>query len=549
MPTWPTEAVEYGNFSWLRREVAPMLGLPNDVRLLDHVDRNRVDSVIDSALRLFYFPNPSQFTIADATEAQKERLRKAPHQWSFLQKSAVVPIVSGTAVYDLPADFSNFLDDPATSRSGERIAVVAASHLRQLLASAADVGAPKYAAVENKPHDGSSSRRSEVIFYPIPDGSENITIRYGISPSGLSVALPFPYGGQEHAETILACCSVVAAERSGGITETVQSRFADRMAASILMDAHNAQASTEGVWPVDEADIGLGVDRHYLGRLIGRDFGFGPNRHAWTYQQTQMVNEALRSGLRRFYNPQVLSGERYPHGWSFLVPLLELATVANQAVVQLPRSYTGLEGVGMTFADSASMLYNHQITYVGESQLRRHQSQATNQSGRPQFVAIRLSNVGDVPGTRYEAVFWPTPDAVYAIQFRARIDPVMLAMEEGVGVVGVLNVGTTTITADGGLVLLGGTQASDGATQPEGGQVHAQAIIESCLLACDELMKRDLRVRTERFREFLFASVGFDRKLGAPDSLGYNGDRGNTRNRMDHRPSWSNHIIRHGSEL
>lgn len=499
-----------------------MLGLPNDVRLLDHVDRNRVDSVIDSALRLFYFPNPSQFTIADATEAQKERLRRAPHQWTFLQKSATIAVSSGVSVYDLPADFANFLDDPVTSRSGERIAIVSASHLRQLLASSPAVGPPKYAAMEVKPHNGSSSQRSEIIFYPVPSGTENISIRYGISPTGLSESRQYPHGGQEHAETLLACCAVVAAERSGGLTEGVQQRFSDRMAASVLMDAHVAQSSSEGVWPVDEDDNGLGIDRHYLGRLAGRDLGYGPNRHAWTFQQTKMVEEAIKTGLRRFYNPQVLPGERYPHGWSFLVPLLSLTTVADQAVIQLPTGFTMLEGNGMTYLESTFMS-RYAIQYIGESQLRRQQSQQSSSSGRPQLVAIRLSNAGDVPGSRYEAVFWPTPDDEYTIQYRCRIDPVMLAMTDGNGTVPGL---------------------TDGASVPEGGQVHAQTIIESCLLACDELMKRDMRIRAERFRELLFASVGFDRKSNTPDTLGINNDR-HSQIRFDHRLE-GNYIITHG---
>jgi hypothetical protein len=522
MSTWPTTVIEYGSFNWLRREVSPLLGLPHDVRLLDHVDRNRIDSVIDSGLRLFYFPNPSQLTIADATEAQKERLRRAPHQWSFLQKTASLEMAPGVSVYDLPADFANFLDDPITSRSGERISIVSASHLRQLLASSPSAGPPKYAAIEVKSHDGSSSQRSEIILYPTPSSVGEITIRYGLSPTGLNSQRVYPRGGQEHAETILACCAVVAAERSGGLTDSVQQRYADRMAASVLMDAHAGQASSEGVWPVDEADNGLNVDRNYLGRLVGRDLGYGPNRHAWTFQQSEMVKEAIKTGLRRFYNPAVLPGERYPHVWSFLSPLREIQTVASESVIQMPVDFTMLEGQGMTYTDS-TVTSNYAIQYIGESQLRRYQSQNATYSGRPQFVAIRVSNDGASPGSRQEAVFWPVPNDVYTIQYRSRIDPVMLAIVDNV-VSGV----------------------SDGASIPEGGQVHAQTIIESCLLACDELMKRDMRVRTERFREFLYASVGFDRKLKSPDSLGYNGDR-HVQERFDYRLNRADYVITRGS--
>lgn len=477
-----------------------MLGLPHDVRLLDHVDRSRVDSVIESGLRLFYYPNPSQFTIADATEAQKERLKRAPHQWSFLQNTVSLSITNGTAVYDLPADFGNFLDEPITAEG--RIAIVTAAHLRQLLASASSSGYPKYIAVEAKSHDGSSSQRSEAILFPVPDTNTTISIRYGIAATGLSDTKQFPHGGHEHAETILACCRMVAADRTGGVTESAQMQYAERMAASVLMDAHVAQHSSEGVWPVDEPDDGLGINRQYLGRLVGRELGYGPNRHTWTHQQGEMVKECLKQGLRRFYSPPVVPGERYPHSWSFLQPLGTLTTVSGQDVVQMPAGFTMLDG-DMTYSEDQSVGLSY-VKFVGEEMVRKNQSRLDSLTGHPQMVAIRKSNAVSAGPNQYEAVLWPTPNAVYELEYRYRIDPVMLVM------------------------------SGDGSV-PGGGQVHHQALIESCLLSCDEMMKRDSRQRAERFRELLYASVGFDRQMSTPANLGYNGDRSDRRQSSDYR--------------
>jgi hypothetical protein len=504
MPTWPTGPIEYGSFAWLRRETAQLFGLPPDVRLLDHVDRNRVDSVIESALRMVYFPNPTQFTIADATEAQKERLRRAPHQWSFLQRSFAMELQPSIAVYDMPADFANFVDDGITSRSGERIAIVSASHLRQLLAAPEPaVGPPKYAAIEAKLHTGESSQRYEIILYPIPEDAETVAIRYGISPGGLSESRPYPFGGQEHAETFRTCCALLVAQRLEKPTAEAEKAFLDRMAASILMDSHVAQPSPEGVWPVDEPEDGLRINRQYLARLVGRRMGFGPNRHVWTFQQAQIITEAIKTGLRRFYDPPLVPGERYPHQWSFLTPVQEMTMVPDESTMLLPIGFAMLDGP-MTYVEADSIPTTI-IRYTGEVQVREMQAQYPTATGQPSVVAIRPAHVGDVPGSRFEAVWWPKPDSNYTVRYRSRIHPMMVAMEDGEGdIPGV---------------------ATDGASVPQGGQSHAQTIIESCLLAADQLRGANTKEAFERFMFSLVPSVGADRQARAAENLGYNSDR------------------------
>jgi hypothetical protein len=151
--------------------------------------------------------------------------------------------------------------------------------------------------------------------------------------------------------------------------------------------------------------------------------------------------------------------------------------------------------------------------------VRQRLQQHTGLVGRPELVAIRQSNAGAVPETRYEALFWPVPDSAYVLEYRYRIHPVMLAMTDGDGTI---------------------PGVTDGASQPEGGQAHAQTLVESCLLACDELMKRDARIRTESFYRCLTASVGFDRRVNSPASLGYNSDRGMRSRSGDYRDLRSN---------
>lgn len=516
MVAWPTSTVEYGSFGWLRREVSQALGLPADVRLLDHVDRSRVDSIIESGLHLFYYPNPSTFTLADATEAQKERLRRAPHQWTFLQTSTTVGMVVGQSSYDLPANFATFLDEPTTSRSGERISIASAGQLRQLLSSAPHSGPPRYVAVEPKDGDGTGRQRYVMIVYPTPSESEEIVVRHGIVPAMLTSAKPFPSGGMEHAETILACCLHVASERSpSGLDEMREQKMRDRLVASVLQDVHHGQPGVEGVWPVDEEEGGLSINRQYLSRLVGRDLGYGPNRHAWTYQQGKTIEECIKSGLRRFYAPPVLPDERYPHSWTFLEPIGGISLREGESVYQLPVGLSMVIG-GMTFVDQ-KLHVSPLIRQATEELVRHRIEQFKNLRGLPEMFAVRNSNEAGHEGRRLEAIFWRVPDRDYEVEYRYRIDPLMLAMNDSEAAVpGVM----------------------EGETTPRGSDVHAQTIIESCLLSASELMRRDRRETEERLLRFmrcLVASVGFDRKIKAGSTVGYNGDRSSDDRPLEYR--------------
>ena len=110
-------------------------------------------------------------------------------------------------------------------------------------------------------------------------------------------------------------------------------------------------------------------------------------------------------------------------------------------------------------------------------------------NARPEMFAIRVKrDAGE--GTRWEIVFWPTPDADYSLQYRYRTNPTLL---------------------------------STGLAKPVGGMPHAQTVIESCLLSADELLGKKSD-RWEKYLLLLQASVSHDRTANAPQTLGYNRD-------------------------
>lgn len=425
--SWPLEELEYGNYHWLRKEVAAaMPDFPKDASLLDHIQRSIIDSVIEGGLYRFYYPPPGEFTIANATEAQKERLRRAPHQWSFLQGFDQITMISGQSEYSLPSDFANFLGEPTTARGDGtgRLSIAQESHLRQLIESDASTGAPRYVAKRHVSGKGKSKSATKLLVYPIPTSAEVITVQYGVVPPRMSDENPWPLCGVEHAQTILACCLAVMEERQGGESAVYRSKMAETLASSITIDMESGDATADGVWPTD--DTTLLTSREHIEKRIGLHIGAGPNRKAWNDAQLQKIKEIFKEGMRLVCNPPVIPGMIYPHQWGWLMPIATITTVADDGAYDLPSDFAYIDGP-LTLSPSDYMLYPA-IKIVGEHQLRQ-KLQSIQTSGRPQEAAIRVKSPhNSADGTQYELLLWPTPDDAYTLQYRYRINPDILAI-------------------------------------------------------------------------------------------------------------------------
>ena len=423
---WPIREAEYGNYHWLRKEVtAVMPDYPKDASLLDYQQRSVIDSIIEGGLFRFYFPPPSEMTIPDATEAQKERLRRAPHSWSFLQLTVEIAMESGKSEYELPIDFGNFLGEPTTSRSNSnRLAIAQETHLRQLISSEGKTDNPQYCAKKVVSGEGASRSRNSLLVYPIPNGAETITVQYAVVPPRLSNEYPWPLGGTEHAQAILACCLAVMEERSGGGSQVYRQKMIETLASSVLLDIQSAAATTEGVWP-DDDDPSLLTSRGQILKRIGIHIGAGPNARVWTASQNAKIKEIFKEGMRLACNPPPIPGMKYPHQWGWLTPLATITTAADVFAYDLPADFAYIDGP-MTLAPSDYMLYPP-VEIIGEFQVRNllQESQA---SSRPTKAAVRVkAPLDDNDPTRYELILWPLPDGVYQLQYRYRINPEVLS--------------------------------------------------------------------------------------------------------------------------
>ena len=201
-----------------------------------------IEDCIKSGLRQFYVPPPVQG-------------QAGSHQWSFLRPVTVLPLVGGLGDYDLPEDFGGIvgvLTYPAGTVS-RPVCLVGESAIRTLRQANPQGGKPTQAAIRPKSSTGTAIQRFEILFWPTPDASLDLSYRYYVLPKALSNENPYPYGGQLHCETILESCLSIAEQRLNDEKAIHWDKFMERLTASIQIDRKTSGADFLG-YNADRSD-------------------------------------------------------------------------------------------------------------------------------------------------------------------------------------------------------------------------------------------------------------------------------------------------------
>lgn len=477
---WPALAatptsldLTYGD---LLRHVGQFLGYGWDSAKWTRDHNGVADDMVQAGLRQFYRP--------PLIEGQE-----AAHRWGFLRQNTTLSLVAGTALYDLPAACSGRVAHFTYSADAAEVEVVAVSdeRLRELIARNDASGPPQYFSFRAKASSGGGRQGWQVLFYPKPNAAFTLSYEYEIVPPRLTYAAPFPLGGVDHAETILASCLAAAEERLKPESDVQRKRFLARLGASIQIDV--AKAPSDETWPLgDPGEGSLDVSYGLLLKRVGHELGMGWDAGTWTVEERRRVDMVIHSGLRQFYTPPPLPGEKHGHEWTFLRPVTTLATVASTYLYDLPADFAAMDGP-LTFPPGATVLYRP-IEIVNENYIRQRQM-TDNFTRRPEVAAIRPKAHDGTQNTRYEILFWPTPDDAYTLSYRYRVNLLSL---------------------------------SDTRQFPPGAQTHAEAILTSCLAAAEQMRDGKAGLHTERFGVLLAASVSADRRGSCPERLGVPGE-------------------------
>lgn len=512
-----TIAPKYATLDWCRREVAIRIGHKADHKLLGRSELSYIDSIIESGVHQFMsaaFPKAPVEPQAPAgegrdpdalhVESEKEMSRKAPHRWSFAERIHEFTTASGTSTYQMPADFGAIIDEPTTTQAGGRIAVARESHIRQMISVDNESAEPRYCALRRSSIGGASEQKTDLILYPVPDSALTIQVSYRANPPDLTDSKQYLPGGVEHAETLLAFCFYVLAQRRGeGLNEAIV-HVQDRLVASIVIDRSASKLTTDGIWIEDDGRCNVA----WLSRMIGRHIGAGPNPKVWTHQQEQMIAEIIRRARRRVYNPPVLPGELKSHDWYWARPTGRLTTESGVWAYDMPADYVQLygpvhyEGGGDVTDSDGNTVATGTVLYKalqvrGEAQLMQL-LQRQDASTRPTICAVRPKKFNKAQGTRYEMLVWPVPDARYTLNFRYRINP-------------------DTSTANS-------LPAMVEELDLHGGDRYSELYLEAAMLDADYMMGKKRSEHEERFMRAVQTAVAQDRASHASQNLGPNRD-------------------------
>lgn len=212
---------------------------------------------------------------------------------------------------------------------------------------------------------------------------------------------------------------------------------------------------------------------------VGFYLGYGRTYGSMSAAQAANVDAVVKSGQRRFY---------FAHEWSFLKPTATLALTSSDYDYDLPDSFGDIEG-DMTFATTDYK--RGPVKRVGEGQIRALREASTS-SGPPQYFALRVKDTTlATESSRYEVIFWPTPDTTYTMSYRGAVNIDALA--------------TTT-------------------HYPLGGAQHAETARAAVMAAAEESLNDGQQNWQQKFAALLAQSMRIDARKDR-EYFGYMADR------------------------
>lgn len=306
--------------------------------------------------------------------------------------------------------------------------------------------------------------------------------------------------------------------------------------------------------PAETTTTGLAVSYDTLRVAIADFLGIGRDAAAWGTDDIARLDAVIRSALNQVYFPRQTAQNGVVHLWSFLRPLAQLTTSApyttgtvtvtagvvtllgdsfptwaaqgeldlagqtygvasrdsatqltlsdtdveaaagtaytlRRVLYDLPEGYAGMDGGTMTYL-TGQWASPAEVSLVSDLMVRRARQQRAS-AGRPECVAVRPAPFDAAVGQRYHAVFYPTPDSAYVLEYRYQVIPAMLSATN---------------------------------PWPLGGPEIGELILEACLAVAEQRYGDTPGLHTEQFPLLLAAAVASDAQRHSPDTLGASGE-------------------------
>lgn len=189
------------------------------------------------------------------------------------------------------------------------------------------------------------------------------------------------------------------------------------------------------------------------------------------------VDRIIKDGLRTAYYPPPVEQGEPSHEWSFLRPTRTLPIESGQWEYDLPDDFSGEIIGNMSYAAGVQ---KPKVAQVNVEQLLDMRAE-DDQSGDPTYFAVRVKPHVANRGTRWEALFYPTPNASRSLSYRYPIQPHTIDSDE---------------------------------KYPIGGTVHGSMIVAAILAAAERYMDDEEAVHMNHFMAELRKSIRIDRQQG-----------------------------------
>jgi len=211
--------------------------------------------------------------------------------------------------------------------------------------------------------------------------------------------------------------------------------------------------------------------------------GYSRTAGNWTATDSARIDEYIKMGLNRFYNPPPIQGFPPGYTWSFLTVSTTLATVVSTEEYSLPDDF-GVLVDGFKFSDN---LWAYQPIHTSKDVYDRYRDLLSTTNGRPTMYAVFPQSVSGAAGQRFKVGLYPKADAIYPLRYSYRVLP-------------------NTIVS--------------GSLYPYGGALHAETIKAACLSMAELAENGAPGYWNQYFMERLTASLNLDLASSAVDYRG-----------------------------
>jgi len=116
------------------------------------------------------------------------------------------------------------------------LSIVGENQIRDLRQTGTSGGLPQHVAIIPVANDGTVAQRFWLQVWPTPDSAYALTYRYHAMMHKLSAGAPYPLGGAQHSQTVLASCMAQAELLFNDEKGIHWDRYMELLAASVQMD-------------------------------------------------------------------------------------------------------------------------------------------------------------------------------------------------------------------------------------------------------------------------------------------------------------------------